>query len=128
MLASYVNHKATRKMRKPSKVRKLIDDNQKSVNERFDILRKILDTLNRYGVKDEDFQGYPTYRSEPEVYYIASQLEQAKQEKIDEAIDLCEVLNSSQQPKRWIFRRKPSDTTTQALVNQLKRCYFSIVG
>lgn len=97
------------------------------MNKRFEIVRNIIATLEKYGVTDGDFEQFKgsQYNSG---YKLAATLEAAKQEDIDEAIDLCSILNSLDQPRGWLFRRKPSDETTKALVRRLQRAYWIIAG
>lgn len=116
-----------KKMRKPSRVRKIIDDSQSRLNERYDNVRKILDTLEKYGVKDEDFASYPLYDCNKSDN-IAGDIDRAEQKWFDEALDLCNVLNSLEQPRKWPFRKRPKDQTVQSIVNQLMKCYCGIVG
>lgn len=97
-------------MRKLSETRRTIDESQALLNKRYDQVRTIIKTLENSG------------------YKLAATLEMAKEEDIVEALDLCSVLESLKQPKRWFFSRRPSDQTTMAMVNRLMRLYWVIAG
>lgn len=114
-------------MRKLSETKRTIDESQAKLNKRYDELRQILKTFEAYGITDKDFENFQGYKFTP-AYNLAASLERAKQEDIDEALDLCSILDSLQQPKKWLFKRMPADKTTEALLNRLKLCYYGIVG
>ena len=114
-------------MRKLSETKRTIDESQAKLNKRYDELRQILKTFEAYGITDKDFEDFQGYKYAA-ANNLAASLEKAKQQDIDEALDLCEILDSVQQPSRWRFRRKPNDATTEALIKQLKLKYCAIVG
>lgn len=114
-------------MRKLSETRRTIDDSQETLNKRYNQLRRILKTFEAYGVTDKDFEDFAGYKFAA-ANNLAASLEKAKVQDIDEALDLCEILDSVQQPSRWRFRRKPNDATTESLLKQLKLKYCAIVG
>lgn len=114
-------------MRKLSETRSTIDGCQAKLNKRFDQVRQIMQTLENYGISDKDYEHYQGYNDRP-AYGLAHNLERAKEEDIEEALDLCAVLDSLKQPKRWLFSRKPSDQTTLAMLKRLMLKYYSIVG
>ncbi len=105
----------------------MLDDNQKRLNERYDQLRTILETLQALGVTDKDFDIFPLHDMESS-YHIAAALEKASDSDIDEALDLCDVFNSMNDSRRWPFRRRPKDQTTKALIHRLMTLYLSITG
>lgn len=97
------------------------------INKRFDQLRAIVDTLNRFGVTDDELRDAPNGTHTP-MRGLAGSLEVADEESMAMAMDLCNILNSSEQPSRWRFRRKPKEETTQALLRQLIVYYGIIAG
>ena len=111
-------------MRKLSETRSTIDESQAMLNKRYDQVRIIIKTLDDYGITDRDFEQFQSKCSP--AYKLAASLEMAKEEDIIEALDLCSVLNSLKQPKRWFFSRRPSDQTTMAMVKRLMKLYWSI--
>lgn len=113
-------------MRKLSETRSTIDESQAMLNKRYDQVRTIMKTLDDYGITDRDFEQFQSKCSP--AYKLAATLEMAKEEDIVEALDLCSVLESLKQPKRWLFSRRPSDQTTMAMVNRLMRLYWVIAG
>lgn len=114
-------------MRKLSETKHTIADSQKELNKRYGYLQTILNTLENYGVTDKDFENYQCFNDKP-AYGLAHDLESAKPESFKQALDLCAILDSAKQPKRWLFSRRPSDQTTKALINQLKLLYHRIAG
>lgn len=115
-------------MRKISETRQTIDECQATLNKRFDQLRTIVKTLESNGVTDKDFESYPRYSHKP-AYPLAASLEGADSQKIAEALDICTILNSASEAKHfWRFKRKPTDETTQALLNRLMLLYYAIAG
>ena len=114
-------------MKKPSRVKRILDDSQATLNKRYDQLRTILDTLTAFGVADKDFNKFPLHDLESN-YNIASSLEKAEEKDIEEAMDLCNVLNSINDKSRWPFKRRPKDNTTKALVDRIMTLYVTITG
>ena len=114
-------------MIKLSDTRRHIDDSQAMLNKRYDQVRTIMKTLDDYGVTDSDYESINGHQYNSG-YKLAATLEMAKEEDIVEALDLCSVLDSLKQPKRWIFSRRPSDQTIKAMPLQLMRLYWSIAG
>lgn len=114
-------------MRKLSETRRTIDESQALLNKRYDQVRTIMKTLENYGISDSDFEQFKGHQYNSG-YKLAATLEMAKEEDIIEALDLCSVLDSLKQPKRWIFSRRPSDQTTMAMVKRLMRLYWVIAG
>lgn len=115
-------------MRRISETRQTIDECQATLNKRFDQLRIMVETLESNGVTDKDFESYPRYGHKP-AYSLAASLEGADSQKIAEALDICAILNSASGTKPfWRFKRKPTDETTQALLNRLMLLYYAIAG
>ncbi|MBO5824398.1 MAG: hypothetical protein J6Q93_05510 [Prevotella sp.] len=114
-------------MKKPSKVKRILDDSQATIIRRYDQLRTILDTLAAFGVTDKDFDKFPLHNLESN-YNIASSLESAEEKDIEEAIDLCNVLNSINDESRWPFKRRLKDKTTKTLVDRVMTLYVTITG
>lgn len=114
-------------MRKLSETRRTIDESQALLNKRYDQVRTIMKTLENYGISDSDFEQFKGHQYDSG-YKLAATLEMAKEEDIVEALDLCSVLESLKQPKRWFFSRRPSDQTIKSMTIQLMKLYWSIAG
>ena len=113
-------------MRKLSETRSTIDESQDMLNKRYDQVPTIIKTLDDYGITARDFEQFQSKCSPGN--NLAASLERAKEEDIVEALDLCAVLNSLKQPKRWLFSRRPSEQTIKSMVKRLMGLYWLIAG
>lgn len=114
-------------MIKLSDTRRNINDSQAMLNRRYDQVRTIIKTLENLGISDSDFEQFKGHQYNSG-FGLAATLEQAKEEDIVEALDLCSALESLNQPNRWHFSRRPSEQTIKAMTLQLMRLYWSIAG
>ena len=92
-------------MRKLSETRNTIDESQAMLNKRYDQVRTIMKTLENLGISDSDFEQFKGHQYNSG-FGLAATLEQAKEEDIVEALDLCSALESLNQPNRWHFSRR----------------------
>lgn len=115
-------------MRSISELRSELDKSQKTLNERYDKMRRILKVLDTFNVTDNDLRRlFPdTFNRRPSCS-IASAIEYYDR-TIDEAISLCEILESIDKPKRWHFRKQPTDELTKSILDQLLIKYENIMG
>ncbi|MBR6092457.1 MAG: hypothetical protein IKQ09_06545 [Bacteroidales bacterium] len=75
------------------------------LNRRYDQVRIIIKTLDDYGITDRDFEQFKGHQYNSG-FRLAATFEQAKEEDIVEALDLCSALESLNQPNRWHFSRR----------------------
>lgn len=114
-------------MRRLSEVKRTLDESQKTINEYFDQLKIVVDTLDKFGVTDDSMK-HPLDRSNFYDGASGSLVECLSRGGgcLKEAVDLCNVLNSMEQPKKWgIFKRKPTDETVQSILRRIISLFFS---
>ncbi len=115
-------------MRSISELRSELDKSQRTLNERYDKMRRILKVFDTFNVTDHDLRRlFPdTFDKRPSCG-IAKALEYYDR-TIDEAMSLCEILESIDKPKRWHFRKQPTDELTKGILDQLLIKYKTIMG
>jgi hypothetical protein len=115
-------------MRSISELKSELDKSQKTLNERYDKMRRILKVLDTFNVTDNDLRRlFPETFDRRPVCGIAEALE-FYDRTIDEAISLCEILESIDKPKRWHFRKPPTDELTKGILDQLLIKYETIMS
>lgn len=115
-------------MRSISELKSELDKSQRTLNERYDKMRRILKVFDTFNVTDHDLRRlFPdTFDKRPSCG-IAKALEYYDR-TIDEAMSLCEILESIDKPKRWHFRKQPTDELTKGILDQLLIKYKTIMG